>query len=62
MKARKCNTIFIRNRVLLLGLTTALCSGLAAPAFAQIAPPIHTSVDANGVDLISGNYVTTITE
>lgn len=62
MKARKSNIVFIRNRLLLLGLTTTLCSGLAAPAFAQIAPPIHTSVDANGVDLISGNYVTTITE
>lgn len=40
----------------LLSVSTILCSGLAAPAFAQLAAPapVHQSVDANGVDLFTG--------
>jgi RHS repeat-associated protein len=40
-------------RWLLLSLSTILSTGLAAPAFAQIAP-VRQSVDANGVDLFLG--------
>ena len=42
----------------LLSLSTILCSGLAAPAFAQlVAPaPVRQSVDANGVDLFNGTF------
>ena len=40
----------------LLSVTTILCSGLAAPAFAQTAAPapVRQSIDANGVDLFAG--------
>ncbi len=40
----------------LLSVSTILCSGLAAPAFAQLAAPapVRQSVDANGVDLFAG--------
>jgi RHS repeat-associated protein len=44
-----------------LCLTTILASGLAAPAFAQDAPP-HQNTDANGVDLVTGGYKFTMTE
>lgn len=43
----------LRSRVVLLSLTTALCTGLAAPAFAD-SP--HPNLDANGVDLTDGSY------
>lgn len=45
-----------RARLALLTLTTALCSGLAVPAAAQLAAPapVRQSVDANGVDLFTG--------
>lgn len=45
-----------RARFALLSLSTILCSGLAAPAFAQTAAPapVRQSVDANGVDLFAG--------
>ena len=47
-----------RARRTLLSLTTALCTGLAAPALAQIAPPpVRQSVDENGVDVLSGKFL-----
>lgn len=52
----------LRARIAILSFSTILCSGLAAPAFAQSAPPQHVDVDQNGVDLVSGNYVTSLTE
>jgi RHS repeat-associated protein len=52
----------VRARRVILSVSTILCSGLAAPAFAQTAPPPYVDVDNNGVDLVSGNYVTTLTE
>jgi RHS repeat-associated protein len=52
----------LRARIAMLSFSTILCSGLAAPAFAQSAPPQHVDVDQNGVDLVSGNYVTSLTE
>lgn len=42
-----------RARLALLSLTTALCTGLAAPAFAD-SP--HPNRDANGVDLTTGEF------
>jgi RHS repeat-associated protein len=51
-----------RARRAFLSLSTILCSGFAAPALAQSAPPPHVDVDGNGVDLISGNYVTSLVE
>lgn len=62
MKFGNFGAMSAHKRRVCLVISTALCSGLAAPAFAQIVPPIHTSVDDNGVDLISGNFVTTIVE
>jgi len=38
---------------LLLSLSTILCSGLAAPAFATSS---HGALDANGVDLVDGSF------
>jgi hypothetical protein len=52
----------VRARRVILSVSTILCSGLAAPAFAQSAPPPYVDVDKNGVDLVSGNFVTTLTE
>ncbi|MDB5581006.1 MAG: repeat protein [Bradyrhizobium sp.] len=46
----RCRT---RARRLLLSLSTILCSGLAAPAFATSA---HGALDANGVDLVDGSF------
>jgi len=46
------------NRATLLLVSTALGSGLAAPAFAQVPvdtpPPVREHIDANGVNLITG--------
>lgn len=42
-----------RARRTLLAITTALCTGLAAPAFAD-SP--HPNLDANGVDLTTGEF------
>lgn len=39
-----------------------LSAGYALPAVAQTTPPLHVDVDENGVDLVSGNYVTSLTE
>ena len=39
-----------------------LSAGYALPAAAQTQPPLHVDVDENGVDLVSGNYVTSLTE
>jgi RHS repeat-associated protein len=36
-------------------MTTVLCSGLAAPAFAQSVSP-HPNPDANGIDLTTGTF------
>lgn len=50
-----------RAHRVLLAVTTALCSGFAFPAWAQtvasVAPPEHSSVDENGIDVISGQFV-----
>ena len=50
----------------LLSMTTILCSGLAAPAFAQISTPAtptaYSNVDPNGVDLVTGAFHFSITE
>ena len=43
----------LRARRALFAVTTALCSGLAAPAFAD-SP--HPNVDVNGVDLTTGEF------
>lgn len=45
-----------RVRRTALALTTILCSGLAAPSFAQVAAPapVRSNIDANGVDLFLG--------
>lgn len=45
-----------RARALLV-LSTALCSSLAAPAFAQVTSPPYRNLDANGVDLTLGDFV-----
>jgi RHS repeat-associated protein len=50
-----------RARLALLSLTTILCSGLAAPAFAQTAPDFR-NLDANGVDAINGDLVLDVSE
>lgn len=41
----------------MLSLSTVLCSGLIAPAYAQLAPPapVRQSIDGNGVDLFLGS-------
>jgi len=44
-----------RGRLALFSLTTILCSGLAAPAFAQSVA--FRNLDANGVDLTLGDFV-----
>lgn len=62
MKVGNSDAMPMHKRRLFLVMSTALCSGWAAPAFAQIVHPIHTSVDDNGVDLINGNFVITILE
>lgn len=49
-----------RARLALLGLSTILASGLAAPAFGQTAP-VRQSVDGNGVDLFLGTFNTDAT-
>lgn len=49
------------KRRLALCLTTILASGLAAPAWAQDAPP-HRNTDPNGVDLVTGGYSFTLLE
>jgi RHS repeat-associated protein len=46
----------------LLGLAAVLSAGLVVPAFAQTAPPQYVEIDPNGVDLVSGNFVTSVTE
>lgn len=56
----------LRARFALLSLSTILCSGLAAPAYAQIVanqptPPTVYNLDANGVDLVSGQFYTSST-
>ncbi|MES2054882.1 MAG: RHS repeat-associated core domain-containing protein [Pseudomonadota bacterium] len=51
-----------RTRLALLAMSTILSSGLAVPAFGQSAPPLYIDVDPNGVDLVGGNFVTTLTE
>ncbi|MEG3125131.1 RHS repeat-associated core domain-containing protein [Sphingomonas sp. GB1N7] len=43
----------LRARLVVLGISTILCSGLAAPAFAESPRP---NLDANGVDLIDGTF------
>lgn len=50
------------RRLGLLCASTILGAGHLVPAMAQTTPPIHVDVDENGVDLVSGNYVTTLTE
>jgi RHS repeat-associated protein len=45
-----------RARFALLSLSTILCSGLAAPAFAQSSPSFR-NLDSNGVDLTIGDFV-----
>lgn len=50
-----------RARLALLSLSTILCTGLAAPAMAQIAPT-YRNLDANGVDLTHGDYVMGLVE
>ncbi|MFS2108904.1 RHS repeat domain-containing protein [Sphingomonas sp. Sphisp140] len=50
------------RRLGLLCASTILGAGHLVPAMAQTTPPIHVDVDENGVDLVSGNYVTTFTE
>jgi RHS repeat-associated protein len=45
------------NLRLALALTTALCSGMAVPAFAQATPPpVRQTIDANGVDVSIGTF------
>ncbi|WP_439568604.1 RHS repeat domain-containing protein [Sphingopyxis sp.] len=50
-----------RGCVARLCLSTILCTGLAAPAMAQIAPT-YRNLDANGVDLTHGDYVMGLVE
>ncbi|MDQ0250081.1 RHS repeat-associated protein [Sphingomonas kyeonggiensis] len=50
------------KRLGLLCASTILGAGHLVPAMAQTTPPIHVDVDENGVDLVSGNYVTSLTE
>lgn len=48
-----------------LCLTTVLCSGLVAPAYAQVAtttPDPYVNVDENGVDLVTGKFSFNIVE
>ncbi|QNA84063.1 RHS repeat-associated core domain-containing protein [Sphingomonas sp. So64.6b] len=52
----------VRARLVLLTFSTALCTGLAAPALGQTNPPLHRNLDANGVDLTLGDYVMTFRE
>jgi hypothetical protein len=51
----------VRARLALLALSTALCTGLAAPALAQT-EPLHRNLDANGVDLTLGDFVMSFKE
>jgi RHS repeat-associated protein len=46
----------LRARRALLAVSTILCSGLAVPAYAQVAAPspVRSDIDANGVDLFLG--------
>jgi len=46
----------LRARAFLV-LSTALCSSVAAPAFAQVTSPPYRNLDANGVDLTLGDFV-----
>jgi len=46
-----------RSRRMMLIVTTALCSGMTAPAFAQTTSPPYRNLDANGVDLTLGDFV-----
>jgi len=50
-----------RKRLAILGLSTILCSGFAAPAAAQT-PPVYRNLDVNGVDLTHGDYQTGLVE
>lgn len=51
-----------RARRALLTLTTALCTGLAAPTLAQTAPPPYNNVDEYGIDLTTGQYTFSMLE
>ena len=47
----------LRARLVLLSISTILCSGLALPAAAQLAPaPVRHAIDSNGVDLFYGTF------
>ena len=46
---------------LLLCISTCLCTGLAAPAFAQNSPAFR-NLDPNGVDLTKGDYLSSFVE
>jgi RHS repeat-associated protein len=52
----------LRARRALLTLTTVLSTGVATPLMAQTAPPLHVDIDDNGMDLVSGTFVTSIEE
>lgn len=50
----------IRRRHILIA-TTILCSGLASPVRAQDSkPPRYENIDANGVDLVTGEFTLTV--
>lgn len=49
------------NARLLLCISTCLCTGLTAPAFAQNSPTFR-NVDPNGVDLTKGDYLSSFVE
>lgn len=56
-----CGTDKARVRLAQLCLTTILCSGMMAPAFAQSAgsippPPVREAIDENGVDVLRGRF------
>ncbi|MDT8757592.1 hypothetical protein MZO42_02675 [Sphingomonas psychrotolerans] len=51
-----------RSHLLYLASCAALAIAISAPAAAQQTPPLNVDVDENGVDLVSGNFVTSITE
>lgn len=51
-----------RSHQLYLASCAALAIAISAPAAAQQTPPLNVDVDENGVDLVSGNFVTSITE
>ncbi|MBB4097481.1 RHS repeat-associated protein [Sphingomonas kyeonggiensis] len=50
------------RRLSLLCASTILGAGQPVQAIAQTEPPVHVDVDENGVDFVSGGYVTTLTE